>query len=167
MENIISKNDKAFALAENEGRNKALAVLNAFELVEDIDYVVVPSRGKYCKWDFEVRGKATNKLLGVIEVKDRKFPSNDWKVVKEGVQLETPKFDFLKEKGKEDGIFAYYLATFTDNKAMMWDILSAPTTTDERMANKTTAVDNGKVLKAFHYFMPNDSIIDTFEIVVA
>jgi hypothetical protein len=160
-------NDRAFAIAENTGRQKSLAVLNAFELIEDAGYTIVPTADKYCKWDFELIEKGTGNLLGIVEVKDRKFPSNDARVVKEGVQMETPKVMALKEKANEDDIVAYYLATFSDNKAMMWDIMAAQTTTDCRMANKTTAVDNGKVLKSFHYFMPKDSIIGITDIVMA
>lgn len=162
----MRNNDQAFIKAENEGRIKALAVLNDIVLDDADDYTIIPSSTN-CKWDFEVRDNKTKGTIAIIEAKDRRFPHNDIKIIKGGCQLESAKYNVLKTKAKAEGIRAYYLATFTDNKAYMWDIMSAPTTIDKRLANKCTAEDRGKIIKEFHYFQSKDSIIGEYSIDLA
>ena len=107
----------AFENAEISGREKALKALNKVNLLDDFwetDYKIVPTEG-YCKWDFEIRDKETNELLGVIEAKDRKMPSTDKKLKYGGAQLEAMKYEFLKKKAEIEDICAYYLCTYTDD----------------------------------------------------
>lgn len=155
---MINLTKKAFTDSENMGRKKALAALNTIELFDDgFDDYKIYATGMNCNWDFEVIDNQTKELLAVIEAKDRQMPSTDYRVRKEGTQLEAQKFDSLNEKAERDLIPAYYLATFTDNVFMMWDVTSAPYTEDTRMCNKTTAVNRGKIEKHCYYFATRDA----------
>ena len=140
----------AFENAEISGREKALKALNKVNLLDDFgetDYKIVPTEG-YCKWDFEIRDKETNELLGVIEAKDRKMPSTDNKLKYGGAQLEAMKYEFLKNKAESEGICAYYICTYTDNTYYIWDIANCKgITEDRRMCNRTTAVLTEKIEK--------------------
>jgi len=145
----------AFENAEISGREKALKALNKVNLLDDFwetDYNIVPTEG-YCKWDFEIRDKETNELLGVIEAKDRKMPSTDKKLKYGGAQLEAMKYEFLKKKAENEDICAYYLCTYTDDTYYIWDIANCKgITEDRRMCNKTTAVLTEKIVKHCYYF---------------
>ena len=150
---------KAFELAENSGRAKALKALSKISILENTDYKVVPTEG-YCKWDFEIRDKETNELLGVIEAKDRRFPSTANLLKYGGVQLEAMKYEYLKEKAKREDIRAFYLCTFADDTYYIWDIANCTgITEDKRMCNKTTAVLTEKVEKHCYYFPMSNAFL--------
>ena len=147
--------NKAFELAESSGRQKALLVLHKIDLFHGDfnDYRVIPSEGKYCKWDFEVRDNVTNELLAVVEAKDRNMPSTDRRLIYGGAQLEAKKFDFLRDKANEEDILALYLCTYTDDMFYMWNITECEgITEDVRKCNKTTAVLTEKIDKHCYYF---------------
>ena len=152
----------AFENAEISGREKALKALNKVNLIDgfwETDYKIVPTEG-YCKWDFEIREKETDELLGVIEAKDRKMPSTDDKLKDGGAQLEAMKYEFLKEKAKTEGICAYYICTYTDNTYYIWDIANCRgITEDRRMCNRTTAVLTEKIEKHCYYFPMSNAFL--------
>lgn len=153
-------NSKAFELAESSGRQKALLALNKVDIFHGdfSDYRVIPTEGKYCKWDFEVRDNLTNELLAIVEAKDRKMPSTDKKLKYGGAQLEAQKFDFLKNKAEDEDIVALYLCTYTDDKFYIWNVTECDgITEDKRMCNKTTAVLSGKIEKHCYYFPMNNA----------
>ena len=150
----------AFEQTELTGRQKALVVLNKVDLFHGDfnDYKVIPTEGKFCKWDFEIRDNLTNELLGVVEAKDRYMPSTDNKLKYGGAQLEAQKFEFLKQKAEKEDISAFFLCTYTDDMYYIWNIGECKgITEDTRMCNRTTAVLTDKVAKHCYYFPMNNA----------
>lgn len=149
----------AFDKTEMEGRAKALKVLNGIIFDDEDNYSIIPT-DKFCQWDFEVRHNVTHKLIAVIEVKDRRMDSTDSRIVYEGIHLDTYKVRKITQYAKCRHADAYYLATFTDNHAIMWDIINAPTSYKTAMSNKTTAVKSEKVQKDFNLFQVKDNCFE-------
>lgn len=156
-----------FEIAENEGRAKALKVLNQISTIFDDDfddYRVIPTDSK-CAWDFEIRDNDFNSLIGIIEAKDRKFPSTDPRLISQGCQLEDLKYNALYKEADRRMIPAFYLATFSDNQYRIWSVCDTPVTDDTRMCNKTTAVLERKVEKHCYYF-PMDKAVRKGTIII-
>lgn len=152
------KND-AFEQSEISGRAKADIVLNSLESIFDdgyVDYRLVHTHSS-CQWDYEIRDLRDNQLIGIIEAKDRKFPSNDRRLIRQGAQLEEYKYNALLNICEKLYIPAFFLCTFTDNKYYIWDIEKSNVTDDVRMCNKTTAVLTEKVEKHCYYFKLADA----------
>lgn len=147
-----------FEISENIGRTKALTAMSNIIFTEDDNYTI-KTTDRFCKWDFEIRENGTNKLIAIIEAKDRQMASTDRRIINGGVQLEAHKYNVLKEVAERRNIDAYYLATFTDGQYYLWNIVTSPVTEDDRLCNKTTAEDNGKVMKHCYYFATKDSEI--------
>lgn len=149
-----------FHKAELLGREKALKVLNQVKsqlLTDGFDDFYIKPMDDICKWDFELRDNLTDELYGFVEAKDRKFPSDDWKIITGGAQLELKKYELLKEISEKNNIPSFYLCTFTDDKYYIWEVGKCNVTQDERMCNKTTAVLQNKILKKCVYFYTIDS----------
>jgi len=153
----------AFEYTEHTGRREAIKALQS-SIARNGRYSIVPTTEDGCKWDLVLVDTRTARPYAIVEVKHRRMDSTDGRVRRGGVQLETAKFDALRKQALKQKVNAYYLATFDDGTAMMWDLFTAPTHTDVRWANKTTAVDSYKIQKTFNYFFPIDSIIGTINI---
>lgn len=149
-----------FQKAEMQGREKALKVLNQVKsklFIDGFDDFYIKPMDDMCNWDFELRDNITDEICGYVEAKDRKFPSDDWKIRNGGAQLELKKYNILKAIGEKNDVPSYYLCTFTDDRYYIWNIDECEVTQDERMCNKTTAVLQGKVLKKCVYFNTRDA----------
>ena len=159
--NIIDDKE-AFVQAENSGRKKAMDVLNSIDLFDGdfSDYSIRPT-GHTCHWDFEIIDNLTNEVIGIIEAKDRKFPSTDRKLKYGGAQLEANKFELLKYVAEKRDIVALYLCTFTDDTYYIWNVTECNgVTEDRRMCNKTTAVLTEKIEKHCYYFPMNNALFN-------
>ena len=143
-----------FELCENVGRQKALTAMSNIAFSNEEYYIKTTDR--FCKWDFEIRLKGTNELIAIVEAKDRQMASTDRRIVFGGVQLEAQKYDTLVDIAQKRNVDAYYLATFTDGTYYIWNVVTSPVTEDERLCNKTTAEENGKVMKHCYYFAKKD-----------
>ena len=158
--NSQRKYKNAFDLAEDSGRAKALRVLKSIDLFDGDynDYKIVPMQNN-CHWDFEIRDSLTGELIAVVEAKDRKFPSDDYKITNDGgAQLELLKYEELKRVANEYDIMALLLCTFTDNRYIIWDINNTNVSEDVRFCNKTTAILTDKIEKHCYYFPLSEAI---------
>ena len=153
---------EAFIKAESDGRKKAMTVLNSINLFDSefSDYSIKPTEHS-CNWDFEIIDNQTNEVIGIIEAKDRKFPSTDNKLKYGGAQLEANKFELLKNISKVRDLVAFYLCTFTDDTYYIWNITECKgITEDKRMCNRTTAVLTEKIEKHCYYFPMNNAVFN-------
>lgn len=153
----MSKSEtEIFEAAESSGRGRADIAISKINFGNANYYKVIPTTGG-CRWDYEIVDKLSNKVIGIIEAKDRTLTSTDWRIKKEGFQIEHNKYDALLKKAKKDNINAYILVTMADDYYMVWDIVASPITEDVRDCPKCSAVDRGRVMKRCVYFKVKDT----------
>lgn len=136
-----------FDRAEVIGRYKAATALKAINPDLEIHSTPISAKCVYDLWFW------SGDSIVAVECKDRdntidKYPD---------YLLSAPKYDNLRALSAHTTQI-WYCNTFTDGKALFWNVLTAPTTKGIRRHHKTTVVDSPMIEEEVVYFKKEDAI---------
>ena len=107
--------------------------------------------------DLYLTGYTNNKeVYYVAECKDRKFESNKY----ETLFCDIKKYYSIIAEAEEEGRIPLYINTFTDGKALIFNLNNIPTPEKKRIErNETTVEDNGKKNTFVYLLTLNNAIV--------